>query len=54
MTERKLRQYKQLFESFIRDVETYCRTHGLSHTRTTTDVPFDAVLLRMMRAAAVG
>jgi uncharacterized protein (DUF58 family) len=54
VTERKLRQYKQLFEKFVHDVETYCQTHGLSHTRTTTDVPFDAVLLRMMRAAAVG
>lgn len=54
VTERKLRQYKQLFESFVRDIETYCRTNGLAHTRTTTDVPFDAVLLKMMRAAAVG
>ncbi|QEG01844.1 hypothetical protein Mal15_59250 [Stieleria maiorica] len=54
VTERKLRQYRRLFESFVQDVETYCRTHGLAHTRTTTDVPFDAVLLKMMRAAAVG
>lgn len=54
VTERKLRQYKKLFQSFIRDIETYCQTQGLSHTRTATDVPFDAVLLRMMRAAAVG
>ena len=54
VTERKLRQYKQLFETFVKDVETYCRTQGLAHTRTTTDVPFDAVLLKMMRAAAVG
>lgn len=54
VTERKLRQYKTLFESFLTDVESYCRTHGLAHTRATTDVPFDAVLLKMMRAAAVG
>ncbi|QDT02596.1 hypothetical protein K227x_09740 [Rubripirellula lacrimiformis] len=54
VTERKLRQYKQLFETFLADIETYCRNHGLSHTRATTDVPFDAVLLRMMRNAAVG
>lgn len=54
VTERKLRQYKQLFATFTKDVETYCRTQGLAHTRTTTDVPFDAVLLKMMRAAAVG
>lgn len=54
VTERKLRNYKQLFATFLKDVETYCRTQGLAHTRTTTDVPFDAVLLKMMRAAAVG
>jgi uncharacterized protein (DUF58 family) len=54
VTERKLRQYKALFGRFLEDVETYCRQHGLAHTRATTDVPFDAVLLQMMRAAAVG
>ncbi len=54
VTERKLRQYKKLFQAFLDDVETYCRNHGLSHTRATTEVPFDAVLLRMMRTAAVG
>ena len=54
VTERKLRQYKELFATFVKDVESYCRMHGLAHTRTTTDVPFDAVLLKMMRAAAVG
>ena len=54
VTERKLRQYKKLFQAFLDDVETYCSNHGLSHTRATTEVPFDAVLLRMMRTAAVG
>lgn len=54
VTEKKLRQYQQLFSTFVQDIETYCRTQGLAHTRTTTDVPFDAVLLKMMRAAAVG
>ena len=54
VTERKLRQYAELFEKFLADVETYCRNHGLSHTRTDTEVPFDAVLMKMMRAAAVG
>ncbi|OYP35996.1 DUF58 domain-containing protein [Rhodopirellula sp. MGV] len=54
VTERKLKQYKKLFDAFTADIERYCRTQGLAHTRTTTDVPFDAVLLKMMRAAAVG
>jgi len=53
VTEKKLKQYRELFAEFVAGVEQYCRTYGLSHTRTTTDVPFDAVLLSMMRAAAV-
>lgn len=54
VTERKLRQYKELFAKFLGEVETYCRQYGLAHTRTSTDIPFDAVLLKMMRTAAVG
>ncbi len=54
VTERKLRDYKKLFAAFVRDLEGYCRMYGLSHTRTTADVPFDVVLLNMMRTAAVG
>ncbi len=50
VTERKLQEYKTLFANFNEDVQRYCRTYGLSHTRATTDVPFDAVLLKMMRA----
>ena len=51
VTERKLRQYETLFQEFLRDVESYCRAYGLSHTRATPDVPFDEVLLKMMRVA---
>ncbi len=51
VTERKRKQYHDLFDSFLRDVENYCRTYGLSHTRATNDVPFDEVLLKMMRVA---
>jgi len=51
ITERKLKQYEQLFGKFCDEIETYCRTYGLSHTRAASDVPFDEVLLRMMRMA---
>lgn len=51
ITERKLKQYETMFQEFLREVETYCMTYGLSHTRATTDVPFDEVLLKMMRMA---
>lgn len=50
VTEGKLEEYKTLFAHFNEDVQRYCRTYGLSHTRATTDVPFDAVLLKMMQA----
>lgn len=51
VTERKQRQYRELFQTFLQDVEVYCRTYGLSHTRATADIPYDQVLLRMMRVA---
>lgn len=51
VTERKLKQYEKVFAEFLREVETYSMTYGLSYTRSTCDVPFDEVLLRMMRVA---
>jgi uncharacterized protein (DUF58 family) len=53
ITERKLRQYKQLFAEFLSSIDNYCRMYSLSCTRTTTDVPFDELILRMMRTAGV-
>lgn len=51
VTERKLREYHELFQSFLGDIDQYCRSYSLSNTRSTTDVPFDELILRMMRAA---
>ncbi|MFO1065065.1 MAG: DUF58 domain-containing protein [Pirellulales bacterium] len=51
ITERKLKEYTRLFQAFLEHIDTYCRTHSLSCTRTTIDVPFDELILRMMRAA---
>ena len=51
ITERKLRQYETRFQEFLRDVGSYCKRYGLSHTRATADVPYDEVLLKMMRVA---
>lgn len=53
VNERKLRQYRDLFDVFLNDVKKYCTGHGFPHTVATTDVPYDAVLLAMMRSAAV-
>jgi uncharacterized protein (DUF58 family) len=51
ITERNLRQYRRIFAEFLESVGQYCNTHGIGGTRSSTDVPFDELLLRMMRAA---
>lgn len=53
VTERKLKQYRQLFNEFLAAIETYCKTYSLSCTRSTTDLPFDELILRMMRASGI-
>jgi uncharacterized protein (DUF58 family) len=51
ITERNLRQYRRIFDDFQESVRRYCSTYGIGGTWTTTDVPFDELLLKMMRAA---
>jgi uncharacterized protein (DUF58 family) len=51
VTERNLRQYRRIFAEFLESVTRYCNTYGIGNTRTSTDVPFDELLLRMMRTA---
>ena len=53
VTERKQKQYRQLFTEFLTSIETYCKTYSLSCTRSTTDLPFDELILRMMRASGI-
>lgn len=51
VTEKNLRQYRQLFEEFQEQVQAYCNRHSLGCTRTSTEVAFDELILRMMRQA---
>lgn len=51
ITERNLRQYRRIFAGFLDSVGHYCNTYGVGGTRSSTEVPFDELLLRMMRAA---
>ncbi len=51
--ESSLRQYRRLFADFQERLRDYCREHGLSCTLACTAVPYDELLLRMMRAAGV-
>jgi len=51
VTEKHLRQYKQVFQKFLTSIEEYCQGYGVPYTTTTTDVPFDELILGMMRRA---
>ncbi len=51
VTEKNLRQYRQLFEEFQGKVQGYCTRHSLSCTQTSTEITFDELILRMMRQA---
>lgn len=53
ITESRLKEYRKRFAEFLQSIEIYCRNYGLSCTHSTTDVPFDELILRMMRAAGV-
>lgn len=51
VTESNLRHYRQLFTDFQGAIQRYCNRHALGCTRTSTEVPFDELILRMMRQA---
>jgi uncharacterized protein (DUF58 family) len=53
VNEGSLRQYRQLYADFQDRLRAYCRTHSLCCTLASTAVPFDELLLGMMRAAGV-
>jgi uncharacterized protein (DUF58 family) len=51
VTEKALRVYRRLFDDYQRSVSKYCRNYGLGCTQATTEIPFDDLILRMMRVA---
>lgn len=51
VTEKNLKQYKRIFETFLQSVQNYCRSYGIGCTMTTSEVPFDELVLKMMRTA---
>lgn len=52
VTEKNLRNYKKLFQQHQDDVRNYCRNYGLSCTQSPSVVPFDDLIIRMMRASS--
>lgn len=55
ITESALKKYHKLFADFQESLKKYGRKYGVGLTQTQCDVPFDELILKMMRAAgAVG
>jgi uncharacterized protein (DUF58 family) len=54
VTEKNLRTYKQLFQQHQQSVRDYCDNYGLGCTQSPSIVPFDQLVMSMMRASAVG
>ena len=51
VTEKNVRRYKELFEQHQQSVRDYSRRHALGCTQAPGTVPFDDLVLRMMRTA---
>ncbi|WP_425618768.1 DUF58 domain-containing protein [Anatilimnocola sp. NA78] len=51
VTEKHLVAYKKLFAEHQASVARYCNTYGMGCTQATTAIPFDQLILQMMRAA---
>jgi uncharacterized protein (DUF58 family) len=51
VTEKQLATYKRLFSEHQRGVARYCNNYGMGCTQATTAIPFDELVLQMMRAA---
>ena len=51
ISESVLRSYKQKFGEFLESVRKYCAVNGFGCTISPTAVPFDELILRMMREA---
>jgi uncharacterized protein (DUF58 family) len=50
---RSLQRYREVFEQFLDSVTSYARSYGLACVQTSTDVSLEALVLHMMRQAAV-
>jgi len=48
-SEAVLRRYREHIEKFNVELEAYCLQRGVAHARVTTDVPFEDIVLRVLR-----
>ena len=54
ITEKNLRDYKQRFQQHQQAVRDYCTNYGLGCTQSPSVVPFDELVMSMMRLSAIG
>ena len=54
VTEKHLRTYKKLFQTHQQSVREYCANYGLGCTQSPSTIPFDKLVLSMMRTSATG
>jgi uncharacterized protein (DUF58 family) len=52
VTEKNLRTYKRLFQEHQLAVREYCRTYGLGCTQSPSTIPYDDLIIHMMRVSA--
>jgi uncharacterized protein (DUF58 family) len=51
ITEQVLRRYRQLFAEYQESLRRYCHRYSVGCTQTSTELPFEELVLRMMRLA---
>lgn len=49
ITEAHVKRYRHVFQSFLQSVRDYCAAYGIPCATATADVPFDELILGMMR-----
>ena len=49
ITERNLQRYREVFQEFLEGMRRYCVAHGMACTQAATEIPFDELVVRMMR-----
>lgn len=53
VTERHLRAYRRCHEDFLHQAERSCRNREVGYLHSTTDVPFDELVLKVLRKSGV-
>jgi uncharacterized protein (DUF58 family) len=53
VTERHLKLYRQLYEDFLNRSEHACRQREVDYLRSTTEVPFEELVLQVLRRGGV-